>query len=162
MLRHFCVSNINIFNINRLLQKMPTLKALIIDDNTDFRTSCGELLQSDLEIQVSACDGGGAVESLESTSPDVVVMGLNIDEQQRWQLLKLIQLRWAQCQVLTLADNQSDIDAVKQIEACAVGFINSEDLERLLAKAVKKINQGEAWVPRKLVPSLVERLRVIA
>ncbi len=141
---------------------MPTLKALIIDDQIEFRTSCGQLLQSDLEIDVSACDGSTAFETLESVSPDVVVMGLNIDETNRWQLLKLIQLRQPECQVLTLADNQSDAEAVKHIEASAVGFMNSEDLERLLAKAVKKINQGEAWVPRKLVPSLVERLRVLA
>jgi len=141
---------------------MPTLKALIIDDQTEFRSSCGQLLQSDLEIDVSACDGSTALETLESVLPDVVVMGLNIDDTNRWQLLKLIQLRQPECQVLTLADNQSDVEAVKHIEASAVGFINSEDLERLLAKAVKKINQGEAWVPRKLVPSLVERLRVLA
>ncbi len=141
---------------------MPTLKALIIDDNTEFRASCSQLLQSDLEIEVLDCESGVALEQLESKTPDVVVMGLNIEKQQHWQLLKLIQLRWSQCQVLTLADNQSETDAVKQIEASAVGFINSEDLERLLAKAVKKINEGEAWVPRKLVPSLVERLRVLA
>lgn len=141
---------------------MPTLKALIIDDNTEFRASCRHLLQSDLDIDVSDCKSAYALEQIESITPQVVVMGLNIADQPRWQLLKLIQLRWSQCQVLTLADNQSDIDAVKQIEASAVGFINSEDLERLLAKAVKKINQGEAWVPRKLVPSLVERLRQIA
>ena len=141
---------------------MPTLKALIIDDKTEFRASCGQLLRKDLEILVTDCDGCSALESLKIVLPDVVVMGINIDEQQRWQLLKLVQLRWPTCQVLTLSDNQSDDDKVKQIEASAVGFMNSEDLERLLAKAVKKINQGEAWVPRKLVPSLVERLRVLA
>jgi len=141
---------------------MPKLKALIIDDNTEFRLSCGQLLLSDLDISVMDCDGDLALEYLESVSPDVVVMGLNIAEQHRLQLLKLIQLRWSECQVLALADNQSNDDAIEQIEASAVGFMNSEDLERLLAKAVKKINEGEAWVPRKLVPSLVERLRVLA
>jgi len=141
---------------------MPTLKALIIDDNSEFRASCAQLLKFDLDIEVSDCDGNTALESLEEMTPGVVIMGLNIEDEHRLQLLKLIQLRWSQCQVLTLADNPSDVDAVKQIEASAVGFINSEDLERLLAKAVKKINEGEAWVPRKLVPSLVERLRDIA
>jgi len=139
---------------------MPTLKALIIDDNTDFRASCGQLLQSDLNIDVSGCHGEVALESLQSVLPDVVLMGLNIDKQHRLQLLKLIQLRWSGCQVLVLVNNQSD-DVMKQIEASAAGFINSEDLERLLAKAVTKVNQGEAWVPRKLVPSLVERLRAL-
>jgi len=141
---------------------MPTLKALIIDDDDQFRAACAQLLASDLEISVSDCDGNMAMEFLESFLPDVVVMGMNIDDEQRLQLLKLIQLRWKKCQVLALADNQSDADAVKQIEASAVGFMNSEDLERLLAKAVKKINQGEAWVPRKMVPSLVERLKLLA
>jgi len=141
---------------------MSTLKALIIDDSDPFRASCAQLLDSDLEISVSDCDGSSAVESLESFSPDVVVMGMNIDDEQRLQLLKLIQLRWEKCQVLALTDSQSDSDAVKQIEASAVGFMNREDLERLLAKAVKKINQGEAWVPRKMVPSLVERLKLLA
>ena len=141
---------------------MPKLKVLIIDDNTEFRLSCGQLLLSDLDISVTDCDGDLALEHLQSVLPDVVVMGLNIAEQHRLQLLKLIQLRWSECQVLALADEQSNDDAIEQIEASAVGFMNSEDLERLLAKAVKKINAGEAWVPRKLVPSLVERLRVLA
>lgn len=141
---------------------MSKLKVLIIDDNTEFRRSCGQLLLSDLDISVTDCDGDLALEHLQSVSPDVVVMGLNIAEQHRLQLLKLIQLRWSECQVLALADNQSNDDAIKQIEASAVGFMNCEDLERLLSKAVKKINEGEAWVSRKLVPSLVERLRVLA
>jgi len=141
---------------------MSKLKTLIIDDNSEFRVSCGQLLTSDLEISVSDCDSRSALESLQSFSPDVVVMGLNLDSEQRLHLLKLIQLRWKSCQVLALADNQSDAETVKQIEASAVGFMNSEDLERLLAKAVKKINQGEAWLPRKMVPSLVERLKLLA
>jgi len=141
---------------------MSKLKALIIDDNREFRRSCDQLLCSDLDISVADCDGDSALERLQSVLPDVVVMGLNIDERHRLQLLKLIQLRWSECQVLALADNQTDDDAVQKIEASAAGFMNSEDLERLLAKAVKKINEGEAWVPRKLVPSLVERLRVLA
>ena len=141
---------------------MSTLKVLIIDDNSEFRDSCGQLLSTDLDISVSDCDGISALELLQSVLPDVVVMGLNIDDQHRLQLLKLIQLRWSKCQVLSLANNPSDEDTVRQIEASAVGLMNSEDLERLLAKAVKKINAGEAWVPRKLVPSLVERLRILA
>ena len=161
MLRHYCAFFYK-YHIKQLVTIMPKLKALIIDDNTEFRLSCGQLLLSDLDISVMDCDGDLALEYLESVSPDVVVMGLNIAEQHRLQLLKLIQLRWSECQVLALADNQSNDDAIEQIEASAVGFMNSEDLERLLAKAVKKINEGEAWVPRKLVPSLVERLRVLA
>jgi len=141
---------------------MSKLKALVIDDSREFRRSCDQLLCSDLDISVADCDGDSALERLQSVLPDVVVMGLNIDERHRLQLLKLIQLRWPECQVLALADNQTDDDAVKKIEASAAGFMNSEDLERLLAKAVKKINEGEAWVPRKLVPSLVERLRLLA
>ena len=141
---------------------MTTLKVLIIDDNSEFRHACTQLLRADLDISVTDCDGSSSLEQLQSVSPDVVVMGLNIDEKQRLQLLQLIQLRWPKCQVLALTDNHSDEDAVKQIEASVVGFMNSEDLERLLGKAVKKINNGEAWVPRKLVPSLVERLRALA
>jgi len=141
---------------------MSTLKVLIIDDKAEFRLACGQLLRTDLDISVMESDGGSSLEQLELVSPDVVVMGLNIDQRHRLQLLKLIQLRWPACQVLALADNQSDEDAVKHIEASAAGFMNSADLERLLAKAVKKLNEGEAWVPRKLVPSLVERLRVLA
>jgi len=141
---------------------MTPLQVLIIDDKTEFRLACGQLLSTDLDISVADSDGCSSLEQLQLVSPDVAVLGLNINDQHRLQLLKLIRLRLPSCQVLALADNHSDEDAVKHIEASAAGFMNSEDLERLLAKAVKKINEGEAWVPRKLVPSLVERLRVLA
>ena len=140
---------------------MPRLKALIIDDKQGFRASCGRLLASDLEIEVADSASEQALECLATVLPDVVIMGMNVESDSRWQLLKLIQLRWPDCQVLTLVKDQSDDESVKQIEASAVGFLNSDDLERLLTKAVRKINQGEAWVPRKLVPSLVERLRAL-
>jgi len=87
MLRRKCASNINIFNINSKLHKMPTLKALIIDDNSEFRASCAQLLKSDIDIDVSDCDGNTELESLEEMNPGVVIMGLNIEDEDRLELL---------------------------------------------------------------------------
>ena len=141
---------------------MSALKTLIIDENSDFLSLCKGALMANSDIQVEFSNEITVLEALYLVLPDVVVMGLSINEQRKSQLLKLINLRWPTCKVLVVVDNQSSTEVVSHLEASAVGFIHLEDTEQFLIKAVTKINEGEAWVPRKLVSSLVERFKVVA
>lgn len=146
--------------INQGVMISQALKTLIIDYDEDFRRLCRNFLSSDLDVSVTDCDETLALEALQADLPDVVIIGPNLKVQHRSQLVKLIGIRWPASQALLLNDHPADAETVNQLGASAVGIMACEDMARFLVKAVKKINEGEAWVPRKFVPSLVERLRV--
>ena len=141
---------------------MAAIKTLIIDQDKGFQGLCKSALLSDSGIQVELSNELKVLEALYLVLPDVVVMGTSLTEQRKLQLLELIQLTWPACKVLVCVDGQSDSEIVSQLETSAVGFIAHKDIEHFLAKAVTKINEGEAWVSRKIVPSLVERFKKVA
>jgi DNA-binding NarL/FixJ family response regulator len=44
----------------------------------------------------------------------------------------------------------------------AHGYLNRRQLRAFLPKAVRKVDQGEPWVPRKMVPRIIESLMRLA
>ena len=141
---------------------MSSLNVLVIDRNEDFYSQCSGILASETTINVNYSSELTALETLCSIPTDVVVIGQGVNQDHKLHLLQLINLRWTTCKVLMVVDNQSETEAVSHLEASAVGFLHREDAEQFLTKALRKIHEGEAWVPRKMVPSLVERFKIVA
>lgn len=137
-------------------------KVLILDNNSDFIGRCHALLAVEKQFLVVDTDDTGVLALFHSDEPNIVLVGPNIDAARRAQLIGLMSLCWPASRVILLEEVPGEADIVNQLGASTVGVLGFADMERFLVKAVHKVFEGEAWVPRKLVHGLVERLRAQA
>jgi CheY-like chemotaxis protein len=72
---------------------MPSLTALIVDDDSDFRNALGEVLSDEGYRVLEASNGHEALAILDSVKPDVILIDLIMPEMNGWSLFAVIETR---------------------------------------------------------------------
>jgi CheY-like chemotaxis protein len=67
--------------------------ALIVDDETDFRTLLGEVLREEGYVVVDAADGAHALQILDCLIPDVMILDLLMPVMDGWELYAVVERR---------------------------------------------------------------------
>jgi two-component system response regulator (stage 0 sporulation protein F) len=67
--------------------------ALIVDDETDFRSLLGEVLRADGYVVVDAPDGAQALHILDCVIPDVMILDLRMPIMSGWELYSAVEGR---------------------------------------------------------------------
>jgi CheY-like chemotaxis protein len=67
--------------------------ALIVDDETDFRTLLGEVLREEGYVVVDATDGAHALHILDCVIPDVMILDLLMPVMDGWELYAAVEHR---------------------------------------------------------------------
>jgi DNA-binding NarL/FixJ family response regulator len=60
--------------------------------------------------------------------------------------------------VIVLTGHTSGAALLDAVAHGAHGYLNRRQLRAFLPKAVRKVDQGEPWVSRKMVPRIIESL----
>jgi DNA-binding NarL/FixJ family response regulator len=64
--------------------------------------------------------------------------------------------------VIVLTGQSSGAALLDALSHGARGYLTRRRLRAFLPKAVRKVAEGEAWVPRKVLPRIIERLAQLA
>ncbi|MGH7817838.1 MAG: response regulator [Candidatus Binatia bacterium] len=117
-------------------------------------------LSRDKQIQVIACvsDVADIYGAITETEPTIVLIDFTAVSESHYALLTEIRRSLPKTRVIFLCD---DADQTKLIDAFrygASGYLEAKDNDVFLAKAVRAVSNGEAWVPRRFVTKIVERL----
>lgn len=110
---------------------------------------------------IEAGDGRELIDRVRSERPGLLLLDLGMGlENDPGFLIRLALSESPGTRVLVLSDpgRDTDEDVIGTLEAGARGFIDETELDRLLVKAVEKVTEGEAWVPRKMVVEILRRL----
>jgi DNA-binding NarL/FixJ family response regulator len=140
-----------------------TVRVLLVDDQAMFRAGIAMVLgsQPDLEVVGEAGDGEEALAQVDATSPDVVLMDLEMPGTGGVEATRAIVQRHAADapRVLVLTTFDLDEAAASAIEAGASGFLlKSSDPELLLA-SVRAVASGSNVVAAGDTRRLWERFR---
>jgi DNA-binding NarL/FixJ family response regulator len=140
-----------------------TVRVLLVDDQSMFRAGIAMLLgsQPDLVVVGEAGDGTEALDQIDATAPDVVLMDLEMPGTGGVEATRAIVERYADSapKVLVLTTFDLDEAAASAIEAGASGFLlKSSDPELLLA-SVRAIASGSNVVAAGATRRLWERFR---
>lgn len=113
---------------------------LIVDDCVvDQKLVSGILRrQPDLQLQY-ACDGHQALESLEKTSPDLVITDMQMPNLDGLCLVKKISERWPMLPVVLITGQGSEDIAVEALRAGAASYSPKRHLERDLVQTVRQV-----------------------
>jgi DNA-binding NarL/FixJ family response regulator len=133
------------------------IRVLIADDHPLFRGGLRSLLESvdDLEVCGEATDGEDAVELARSSSPDVVVMDLNMPGLGGIEATRRIVETTDDVHVLVMTMHEDDEAVFAALRAGAHGYVLKGALQDETLRAIRAVANGEAI----LGPTIAARLQ---
>jgi two-component system nitrate/nitrite response regulator NarL len=138
-----------------------TIKILLVDDHTLFRSGVKLLLQRNPEFEVvgEAADGLEGVKRAKQLAPDVVLMDLNMPGLSGLEAMQLIieDLPRTAVLMLTVSEAAEDLGAALKSGAC--GYLLKNIEADYLTSAIKRAAAGEAVIAEAMTAKLVAQFR---
>lgn len=132
------------------------MKNVLIIDNSK---QINPVLQ-DTEVQLlSSNDEVQALNLLESSKPAVVLLHYDMRGAETVDYIKLIHDESSGSEVIIIANELSEENVIKCLMAGAKGYQELNQLDLYVDKLIKVVVAGEAWITRRLVSQLLNRLR---
>jgi DNA-binding NarL/FixJ family response regulator len=144
----------------------PRIRVVLVDDQELMRTAFRIIFDEteDIEVVGEAPDGGGAVEVVRRTRPDVVLMDIRmpgIDGIEASRRIRSQAGAAAEPRVLVLTTFDLDEYVYEALRAGASGFLLKDALTADLIAAVRTVAAGEAVtapsITRRLIEHFVQR-----
>ncbi|MCX5541651.1 response regulator transcription factor [Paraburkholderia sp. CNPSo 3076] len=138
-----------------------TIRILLIDDHTLFRSGVSALLQRqpDLEVVGEASDGVEGVKRAKQHLPDVILLDLNMPGLSGLETLQLLVEDLPDTAVVMLTVSEEADELTAAMREGARGFLlKSIDADALVA-AIRKAASGQPVITEHMTAKLVEQMR---
>lgn len=133
------------------------VRLLLIDDHTLFRESLRRLLEAEgtFEIVGDFSTTRDALESLDRTLPDIVLLDFDLGEQNGLEFIHRCRSRNLTGQILLVTAGLSDQDTVCVLDLGASGIFLKHSPPAELLTAIRKVADGQPWLDPKSLRALL-------
>ena len=124
-----------------------TIRLFVVDDHVIFRQAIRQLLAQDgaIEIVGEAANGQQALESIQYTNPDVVLMDVNMPVMTGWEAISQIHAVSPAIRVLTVTAFGNHEYVSEAVRRGAAGYVQKTASADFLIQAIRRVMNGE-WV----------------
>jgi two-component system nitrate/nitrite response regulator NarL len=142
---------------------MQAITVVVADPEKERRAAYLRRLAPEQGIRVVA-EASTAAETLGTAryAPRILLLDSSLAQGRGMALLHLFRRSSPQTRILVLTGQTSRAALLDAIAHGAHGCLNRRQIRAFLPKAVRKIDQGEPWVSRKMVPSIIDALARIS
>jgi DNA-binding NarL/FixJ family response regulator len=136
------------------------IRILLVDDHIVMRMGLMTATngEPDMEVVADAENGFEAVKAFRAHRPDVVVLDLRMQGMSGLETIKLLREEFGSVRVLIFSNYASGEEVFQAMRAGAAGFVVKEmALDRLL-EAIRKVHQGEQYIPPEIATRMSGRL----
>lgn len=139
---------------------MPIVNILIADRDKATRAAATRVINSmrGMRIVGEAQSGLEAVSATARLKPRVVLLDLKLSTEFGAALVSVLRRKSARTRVILLVGRAPEAKILEALSHGAVGCVNKKDLSRFLPEALIAVASGEAWMSRKLIPKIMDRL----
>ena len=139
---------------------IPVVGILIADRDKKTRNAATRVIQSlrGFRIVGEAQSGLEAVSATARLKPRVVLLDLKLSSEFGATLVSVLRRKSARTRVILLVGAAPESKIIEAMSHGAVGCVNKKDLARFLPEALVAVSSGEAWMSRKLIPKIMDRL----
>jgi DNA-binding NarL/FixJ family response regulator len=139
--------------------RLPVVSVLIADSSKAIRTACARILQSMRGIRLvgEATTGLQAVSATAKLRPRVALVDLELSSEFGPTLISILRRKSPRTRVILLVGRASEARVLEALSHGAVGALSKKDL-RFLPEALEAVASGEAWMSRKMIPKIMDRL----
>jgi two-component system nitrate/nitrite response regulator NarL len=137
------------------------IRIMIVDDHAVIRTGLRMLIEQDQTMSVVAMAGSPseALALAESEKPDIIVLDLMLGEEDGLEFLPDLCEIAPNSRVLVLTGVQTPESHRQAIRRGAMGIVLKQQAAELLLKAIKKVHEGEVWIDRSMMGSVLSEVR---
>ena len=138
-----------------------TIKILLVDDHTLFRSGIKLLLQRNPEFEIvgEAADGLEGVKRAKQLRPDVVLMDLNMAGLSGLEAMQLIVEDMPEVAVLMLTVSEEAEDLSTALKNGARGYLLKNIEADYLTQAIKRAAAGESVIAESMTAKLIMQFR---
>lgn len=138
---------------------VPVVSVLIADADRKTRAECTRVIQGmrGMRIVGEAKSASEAVTAISKLKPRVVLLDLKLSSEFGAALVSVLRRKSARTRIILLVGRAPESKILEALSHGAVGCISKTDL-RFLPEALVAVSSGEAWMSRKLIPKIMDRL----
>jgi DNA-binding NarL/FixJ family response regulator len=139
---------------------MSSITVLIADEKQKNRMTCLDLLRDEKKIHVvgEARNGLEVLTGVAKLRPHILLLNLNLLNRKRISFLQTLRLNSPKTKVILLTRRAHEATILQALSYGVWGYLRENLLTTFLPKMVHVVNSGEAWVPRKMVPKIIDHL----
>lgn len=136
-------------------------KVLIVDDHPIVRRGLANMIacQTDLEVCGEAADVAEAVQKVETTHPDVVVIDLSLKTGHGIELIEQIKARNDPTKMLVSSMHDETLFAERALRAGAMGYITKHEPIENLLEAIRQVLRGEIYLSSRMTGRLLRHVQ---
>ncbi|MEH6940811.1 response regulator transcription factor [Bacillus sp. JJ722] len=141
-----------------------TTSIIIIDDHQLFREGVKRILEfeSTFEVVAEGDDGNEAVGLVETYSPDVVIMDINMPQLNGVEATKQLVRQFPNTKVIILSIHDDENYVQHALKTGASGYLLKEMDSDALIQAVKVVADGGSYLHPRVTHNLVKEYRRLA
>ena len=132
------------------------VKVMIADDHSMIREGLKQLLEleGDFEVIEEACDGEECVEKLQSVTPDILLLDINMPKMNGLEVLQKMKDTRCRVKVLVLTVHNEVEYLLKAVDIGVNGYLLKDSESAELKKAILSVVNGEDYIQPSLIPVL--------
>ena len=140
---------------------MSKIRIFLIDDHNLFRSGVKALLarQPDFEVVGEAADALEGLKRVRETSPDVVLLDLNMPGISGREAVKMLVEEMPRTHVLMLTVSEDEEDLMDTLKSGARGYLLKNIDAEYLVDAIRRAARGEAVMSPLMTSKLVQGLK---
>ncbi|HEY6066950.1 MAG TPA: response regulator [Thermoanaerobaculia bacterium] len=142
---------------------MSSITVVVADPEKERRAACLRRLAPESGIRVVA-ETGTAAETLGAARhvPRILLIDSSLAQGRGLVLLRLFRRNSPDTKIIVLTGHTSRAALLEAIAHGAHGCLNRRQIRAFLPKAVRKVDQGEPWVSRRMLQPIIDALMGMA
>ena len=121
-----------------------SLRVVVVDDHTMFRTGVKAELKDAVEVVGEAADAASAIDVITREVPDVVLLDVHLPGGGGTEVLRRIAPRLPHVHFLALSVSDAAEDVVAIIRGGARGYVTKSITGEELIAAIRRVSDGDA------------------
>ncbi len=132
------------------------INVMITDDHSMIREGLKQLLEleGDFKVVAEACDGVECLNKLETVTPDVLLLDINMPNMNGLEVLQKMKEKRIKIKVLVLTIHSEVEYLLKAVDIGVNGYLLKDSESAELKKAIISVVNGENYIQPSLIPVL--------
>ena len=141
-------------------RKAKATRVLLVDDHPIVRDGLAEAInhEPDLSVCATAEERQEALQAVERTKPDLVIVDLMLKSSSGLELIKDIHSRWPRLLILVVSMHDETLYAERVVRAGARGYITKQQATRDILSAIRRVLAGGIYLSEKTASTVLGRL----
>jgi DNA-binding NarL/FixJ family response regulator len=136
------------------------VRIMVVDDHPIMREGLTRVIEeaADLTVCAQAESIERALELMETSEPDLVIVDIALGGQNGLELIKDVKVRYPKLPVLVHSMHEEQVYAQRSLRAGARGYLMKQEPAPKLLQAIRRVLAGEIYVSETMTRQMLHRM----